>query len=299
MASRKLSDLGEKVDFVIAHCDFDTIRQSLPDDRLHIKERPRKKRPNGDQPVDRSKQHVIAGFLGVDESHWSRMRKGDDGISDARLARLSQYFDMERTCSPDVWTKPVGVLQRTLTTLGYGRLQYRATRTSLKDFLAVRAQPDSAGVRIIVVEAKAPPAERGLCARPDRQMPTPELRIGGRAQVAVRNANGFDHIALLSFDPIGRCTVLAPIARGKPIRTKRDEIVLPSAKRSYHVGRPVGSYRLYAVLTTDSLELENCLTFGVDFPVLSDTEAEFVRDAIAGFGSDGAKVICLPYEVVR
>jgi hypothetical protein len=67
-------------------------------------------------------------------------------------------------------------------------------------------------LRIIVVETKAPPAERGFRARPDLQPPTPELRIGERAQVAITNANGHEHIALLSFDQFSRCTVMAPLA---------------------------------------------------------------------------------------
>lgn len=298
--SRKIKDLGRKVAFVLMHSDFVYIREVLlPGAEFKS---PHAKRHSGESSgrrlADMIKQQAIAEAVGVSSGHWSRMKMGAEPTSDLHLSRLSVYLDVDRYCTIDVWLKSRAVFERTLRTLGFGSLRYLATRPALKDVLASHATIDPDRLRIVVVGGR-PTATRGMGVSPDKPPPFPELRVGDTARVVVSPIEGFDHLALLSQSPVGEFVVLAPMAPGAAVRMDSREVILPSVDGAYPVGHPVGMYRLYAIFTAASLELETRLDFSAGYPALSLADESALRSAVAGFGEEGMRVLFLPYEVVR
>lgn len=290
MTTYKIPDLGEKVGFVVGHCEFLRIRQML------LKKDPRKREPSHKQIMNCSKQSAIAAQLLVSPSQWSRIKKGKETIGDAHLAKLSEYFDVDRSCDFLIWTKPYETFTLTLTTLGYGRLRYRATGLALKDFLDGRAEPDHCGLRIIVVAS--PSSKRGIGPYAETSTFPIELRPGDNVRIGVTAIAGLEHVALLSREPAGQFTVLAP-ASGSPTKAVGTETLFPSKNGTYPVGRPFGLHFLYAVLSKVSLGLEERLSFAVPFPTLSNADEDTLRDEIAGQNEEDTKVYCLPYDVIR
>ena len=243
-------------------------------------------------------QSEIAKHLEIQPSQWSRMKNGNEAISDIHLARLSEYFDVERTCDFLIWTKSYDAFVLTLTTLGYGRLRYRATGPALEDFLIDRAEQDPVGLRIVLVESPLS-ARRGIGAR---AAPAPfpiELRPGDLVRIVVSGIDGVPHLVLLTQEPSGQFTVLAPLASKTAAKVTGPETPFPSENDAYPVGRPFGPHFLYAILSKGSLGLENSLTFNTPFPMLSTPQEDTLRDEIAGQGEENTKVRRLPYEVIR
>lgn len=291
MTTYKIPDLGEKVGFVVGHCEFLRIRQML------LKRDPRKREPSHKQIMNCTKQSAIAAQLLVSPSQWSRIKKGKETISDAHLAKLSEYFDVDRSCDFLIWTKTYEAFTLALTTLGYGRLRYRATGLALKDFLDGRAEPDHGGLRIIVV-ARPLSSRRGIGGYVDTEPFPIELRPGDHVRIGVIGIAGLEYLALLSRESAGQFTVLAP-ASASPAKVTGTEALLPSKNGAYPVARPFGPHFLYAVLSKASLGLEKSLSFAAPFPTLSNVEEDALRDEIAGRSEEDAKVYCLPYEVIR
>jgi hypothetical protein len=292
MSSYKIPDLGDKVAFVVGHCEFLRIRQML------LKKGSGKNGPPHKQIMNCTRPSAIAEHLLISPSQWSRMKKGKEAISDAHLARLSEYFDVDRSCEVATWTKSLEVFKLTLTTLGYGRLRYRATGLALKDFLDGRVGPDQSGLRIIVVP-KPSSSKRGIGALAETSPLPIEVRPGDSVRVAVAGVTGLPHLALLSQEPGGQFTVLTPMASGAAVKVSGSEILLPGGNGTYPVGRPFGPHLLYAILSKVSLGLERRLSFAVPFPTLSNIEEDALRDEIAGQSEEDTKVLCVPYEVIR
>lgn len=292
MTTYKIPDLGEKVAFVVGHCEFLRVRQML------LKNNPRIKEPSHKQIMNCTKQSAIAAQLLVSPSQWSRIKKGKESIDDAHLAKLSEYFDVDRSCDFLIWTKSYEAFTLALTTLGYGRLRYRATGLALKDFLDGRARQDPGGLRIVVV-ARPSSAKRGIGAFAETSRFPIELHPGDHVRVGVTAITGIEYLVLLSWEPSGQFTVLAPTASGTAVKASGAETLLPGGEDVYPVGRPFGLHFLYAILSRASLGLENRLSFAVPFPTLSNVEEDALRDDIAGQSEEGAKVYCLPYEVIR
>ena len=292
MATYRIPDLGEKVAFVVGHCEFLRIRQML------LKKDPRKNGPQHKQIMNATKQSAIAEQLLISPSQWSRIKKGQEAISDIHLAKLSEYFDVDRSCDFLIWTKPYEAFALTLTTLGYGRLRYRATGLALKDFLEGRADSDQTGLRIVVV-TKPSASKRGIGALAETSPLPIELRPGDSVRISVTGVAGLHHLVLLSSEPGGQFTVLAPAVSGTATKVAGPESLLPAGKGTYPVGRPFGPHLLYAILSKVSLGLERRLSFSMPFPTLSKVEEDALRDEIAGQSEDDTKVLCLPYEVIR
>jgi hypothetical protein len=292
MATYRIPDLSEKVAFVVGHCEFLRIRQML------LKKDPRKNGPPHKQIMNSTKQGAIAEQLLISPSQWSRIKKGQEAISDVHLARLSEYFDVDRSCDFLVWTKPYEAFTLTLTTLGYGRLRYRATGLALRDFLEARTESDQSGLRIVVV-AKPLSSKRGIGAFAETSPFPIELRPGDGVRIAVTGVAGLHYLVLLSREPGGQFTVLAPAAPGVAARVAGQETLLPGGKGTYPVGRPFGPHLLYAILSKVSLALEKRVSFAMPFPTLSNIEEDALRDEIAGHSEEDVRVLCLPYEVIR
>jgi hypothetical protein len=292
MTTYRIPDLGQKVALVVGHCEFFRIRQLLVNKHL------RKEEPLHKQIMNYTRQSAIAEQLHISPSQWSRIKKGKEAISDIHLASLSEYFDLDRTCDFLVWTKSYEAFVLTLTTLGYGRLRYRATGPALKDFLIDRAEPDPASLRIVLVKNPSS-ARRGIGPRAETAPFPVELRPGDGVRIAVAGIDGLHDLVLLTQEPDGQFTVLAPSASGIAAKVTGPETLLPAGNNVYPVGRPFGLHFLYAILSKASLGLENSLTLGTAFPTLSNAEENALRDEIAGQGEENTKVRRLPYEVVR
>jgi len=292
MTTYKIPDLDRKVAFVVGHCEFQRVRQIL------IQRDPREREPSHKRILDCTKQRAIAEQLCVSPSQWSRMKKGQEAISDAHLARLSEYLDVDRSCDFLVWVKPYDVLTNTLTALGYGRLRYRATGPALKDVLDSLAEPDGVGLRIVLV-ANPSRAVRGIGSPIEEALFPVELYPGAHVRIAVADVADLRHLVLLSQEPGGQFTVLAPTASGAAVQAGAPETLLPGDDGTYPVGRPFGPHRLYAILTRETVGLESRLNFSTPFPTLSEVEEDGLRDEIAGRGGDGVRVRCLGYEVIR
>lgn len=163
MATFKIPDLGDKLDFVLRHCEFDHIRQIL------LKKDPKIKTPPIGRILELKQDGVIAAELDVHSSQWSRMKKGSEAISVVRLARLSEYFDIDIQVSVDplIWTEPDEIFTRKLTAARYGRLRLRDVGVSLTKVLDERADADAGGLRVTVI-ARPVLSQRALACRRNR-----------------------------------------------------------------------------------------------------------------------------------
>lgn len=291
MATYRIEDLGEKVAFVVGYCEFRRIRTML------IQADPRRSEPSHKRILNATKQRSIAEYLGISPSQWTRMRKGSEAINDMHLAKLAEYFDVDRYCDFLVWNRPYDIFTATLTTLGYDRLRYRTTGEALRDFLDRRAGSEYDGIRIQIVSTAS--WTRGIGTVADA-LPFPsELRPGDRVRIAVRCSPGLSHLVLLSRAPNDEFTVLAPLAPKSASLCVGTELQLPGENDAYPVGRPFGSYLLYAIHTRETLGLEIRLAWTSAFPVLTTIDESALRDAIAGQGDDHLDIRRLPYEVIR
>jgi hypothetical protein len=290
--THKIFDLGKKVAFLMGECEFIRIRQLVQQKSRSQKEATQK------QISDATKQLSIAAHLSVHATRWTRMKQGKESITSLHLGQLSEYFDVDRYCEISIWTKPYEEFALVLTTLGYGRLRYRASAPGLKDVLCKLAESDNQGLRIVIVSGPSL-SRRGIGAIDAGNLPTPELRPGDEVQIAVSPMPDFEYFFLLSEDPNKRLTLLAPATAGMNVRISGDEIILPSETGTYPVGRPFGSHALYAVFTRKAIGLDDHISFAAPFPVLKDREEDGLRDDLAGRGAEDAKALCLPYEVVR
>lgn len=288
----KIPDLGKKVAFVMGQCEFIRISQLIQQKYKSQKEVTQK------QISDWTKQGSIADHLSVHPTRWARMKQGKENITNLHLGRLSEYFDVVRSCDVSIWTKPYEEFTLILTTLGYGRLRYRAAAPGLRDVLRTLAEPDNPGMRIVIVSGPSL-SRRGIGAVDDENLPTPELRPGDKVRIAVSNVADFENLVLLSEDPNNQLTVLTPMAAGMNVRISNNEILLPSDTSTYPVGRPFGPHVLHAIFTRKIIGLDGHLSFATPFPTLKDHEEDRLRDELAGRGSENVKVVCVAYEVVR